>query len=247
VSATWYEVAFGPLYPVLYRHRDTEEAQRAVATFADLFEGRDPVFDVACGGGRYLDAFARRGVDALGMDLSETLLAEAAQSHGGRVARADMRRLPVRDESIGAAVNMFTSFGYFEDDAENKAVLGEIARVLRPGGILLLDFLNASRILAAPPGDTRRSASGYDIEELRSISDDDRTLIKRVRATPRAGGETVGYEERVRLFTRDALTTMASAAGLDVERTCGGYGGEPFDAARSDRLILVCRKRGRKG
>ena len=52
-----------------------------------------------------------------------------------------MRRLPFRDGAFEAVANLFTSFGYFFDEAQNRRVLGEIARVLRPGGAFLLDLM----------------------------------------------------------------------------------------------------------
>ncbi|MCH7549690.1 MAG: class I SAM-dependent methyltransferase, partial [Candidatus Krumholzibacteriota bacterium] len=170
----WYELAFGPLYPVLYDHRDAEEARRAMAGFGEELASRQPVMDLACGAGRYLDVLHDSDTEAFGLDLSPTLLAMAAHSHTGRVARADMRFRPLRAGSVGAVISMFTSYGYFETDEENFVVLTEIERVLRPGGILLLDFFNAIPILRDPSRNSKRESGGFAIEEKRKISDDGR-------------------------------------------------------------------------
>jgi len=246
-SKPWYEAAFGPLYPVLYRHRDAAEARMAVSTFGDRFASDSPVLDLACGAGRYLSALAEAGVAAMGLDLSPTLLGVAAEDHSGRLARADMRRIPVQSETVGTVINMFTSFGYFESDDHNLEVLSEVKRVLRPGGVFLLDFFNALPVFANPPADTRREELGFVLEEERSLSPDRRFLVKRVRAYALAGTENVEYEERVRAFLPDELMELITRAGLTVLECFGDYGGSPFDPADSNRLILLCGNQNGQG
>ena len=153
-----------------------------------------------------------------------------------------MRLIPARDGSVGSVISMFTSFGYFASDEENLGVLREVERVLRPGGMLLLDFFNALPILENPPGVSRREEGGLIIDEERELSEDRNFLIKRVRAQAKAGDEIVSYEERVRMFLPEALEDLTTRAGLPVLEKSGAYDRSRFDPARSDRLILVCQK-----
>ena len=244
MSTPWYEVAFDRLYPVLYGHRDRAEARRVAESFGGLFPGGAPVLDLACGNGRYLEAFGEAGVDMRGVDLSAFLLRDAVATRGlaGRVVRGDMRRLPFATGVAGGALSMFTSFGYFDTDADNRRVLEEVARVLAPGGVFLFDFANAGWIIANPPGDTDVERAGYRIEERRALEDAARFVVKRVAATPLDGGEAVRYEERVRLYRPEELEAMLTGAGLSVTARFGDYERGGFDPSLSQRLILVCEK-----
>jgi SAM-dependent methyltransferase len=249
VSA-WYEVAFDRLYPVLYQHRDDEEAVRAAAAFAPrLAVGglAGPVLDLACGAGRHMKAFAALGLDMVGLDLSNYLLDRAAREPElrERLVRGDMRALPFCGGAFAAVVNMFTSFGYFDRDDEHGRVLREVARVLRPGGRFLLDYINAPVARSAVAGERgrteREAPGGYRVHEERRVEEDGSRLVKRVRVT-HPSQETVEYEERVRLFAPDELAEMLASSGLDVRQRFGDYDGGGFDAGRCDRLILLCER-----
>ncbi|HEU4930031.1 MAG TPA: class I SAM-dependent methyltransferase [Candidatus Krumholzibacteria bacterium] len=241
----WYKVAFGEIYPLVYPHRDDEEALRVAHSLLPLLEERSPLVDVACGNGRYMRAFQQAGLDVYGIDLSAYLLADAVASRAlrGRVVIGDMRLLPFRDECAGAVVNMFTSFGYFETDLDNVRVMQEIARVLAPGGRFLMDFLNAG-VLERELSGGKPSVRGEDdivIEELRQITDEGRVLEKRVRVTG-TGREPVDYSERLRLYRHDDLAAMAEASGLRPLAVYGDYDLGGFDAMGSPRVLLLCEK-----
>ncbi len=102
------------------------------------------ILDLCCGIGRHSLELARRGYNVVGVDLSEEYLAKArkqAQTEGLNIdfVRSDMRRFCLL-ESFDAVINMFTSFGYFENPAENKRVLTNIYCSLRQGGKLFMDI-----------------------------------------------------------------------------------------------------------
>lgn len=241
----WYENAFDELYPVLYPHRDDAEAERAVGALSDLLGDRRHVLDLACGSGRYLTALSGRGIRAWGLDLSEFLLTEAVEREGlkGRLVRGDMRRLPFGNGTVDAVINMFTSFGYFAGDVENVVVIQEVARILTPGGIFVLDFLNAHRVREETGGHTTRHRAGYTIEENRFLDDNERYLVKRVRATPDdPEAEGMSYDERVRIYTAEELTTMIRGAGLRIVGQFGDYDRGEFNRAMSDRVIFAAEK-----
>jgi len=239
----WYEVAFGELYPVVYGHRDAAEAARTVEAFGELLSGREPVLDLACGVGRHLEALAAAGVAAYGMDLSAFLLDRArGGALEGRLVRGDMRHLPFRSRSFGSVINMFTSFGYFEGDVDNLAVLRETARVLRDGGAFLLDFVNARRVIGGPLAETERVEEGLTIEERRSFEDAHRVLVKHVRVKDDVGKVRADYRERLRLYTAEELLTLARAAGFGVAGMFGDYGRGGFVPWESERVILLCEK-----
>lgn len=93
------------------------------------------ILDVPCGNGRHARAIAARGHDVIALDLQEGPLARLPPVP---CAAADMRALPVATASIDLVLNLWNSFGYFAEEAEEVGVLAEFRRVLRPGGLALL-------------------------------------------------------------------------------------------------------------
>ena len=240
----WYEAAFDRFYPVLYSHRDDDEASLAIGTFGHFLDGKSPVLDIASGNGRYLKALLDTGFEAYGLDLSHYLLQLAVEDPDlrGRLVQADMRDVPFRDESFGAVINMFTSFGYFSVDTDNLLVFREISRVLKPGGVFLFDFLNASRISEALLGETTRESLGYSIREQRVIEGHGKYLVKHATITNEETGSVERIDERLRLYTRRDLELMFDAVRLEVLGCFGDYNGNEFVESVSDRIIVVCGK-----
>src|SRR5918992_2822885 len=144
----WFEEWFGEEYLRLYPHRDDHEAERAVGLITRIvpFQPGWRVLDVACGAGRHARALEAAGAHCTGLDLSATLLRLARQVTGAPLVRADMRDLPIRPGSMDLTVNLFTSFAYFEQDADHAAALGEMTSTLRPGGWFVIDFLNPDAV-----------------------------------------------------------------------------------------------------
>ncbi|HEU5169744.1 MAG TPA: methyltransferase domain-containing protein [Gemmatimonadales bacterium] len=229
----WFEEWFGDDYLHLYPHRDDADAERAIALVRRAVPLRPGwrVLDLGCGAGRHLRALEAAGARPVGLDLSATLLRRARAVTRAPLLRADLRRLPIRPGSIDLAVNLFTSFGYFEGDDEHAAALAGVSATLRPGGWFVLDFLNADTVRAALGAGSPSPA----LEVTRRLSADGRSVLKRI-CLP--GGRTV--EERVRLFGPRDLARMFAAAGLRVEARHGDYDGSPL-APGSPRAILVGR------
>lgn len=240
----WYQVAFGELYALVYPHRDVTEAARVAKKLAPHVAHAGPTLDVACGDGRYMCALSAAGADMYGVDLSEHLLGEAAKHPelAGRLVCGDMRALPFAAGAFGSAINMFTSFGYFEADADNAHVLAEIKRVLASRGTFVMDFINAQAVHGKLKPPSQRTVRDATVHEARELSGDGRFLVKRVRVEwPER--EAVEYVERVRLYGRDELRALLSAAGFDIESEHGDYELHPFAASSSPRLILICTTR----
>jgi SAM-dependent methyltransferase len=235
VSA-WFKHWFGEAYLAIYPHRDEAEAERVVALLAarGIGEPGQRILDLACGPGRHERALARRGAWVLGYDLSSALLRRAREAGARRLVRGDMRALALRGGGFDAVVNLFTSFGYFEEDSESARVLVEVARVLRPGGRIVLDYLNAPAVRGDLVPRDERVVEGRTVIQERTLSTDGRFVVKRIRVA----GEAMEFVEQVRLFERKDLEAMLAAAGLVVREALGDYHGAPYDA-RSPRLILV--------
>jgi SAM-dependent methyltransferase len=235
----WFEQWFGEEYHALYPHRDSEDAQRAVALISRIapWGPGERVLDLACGAGRHAAELERAGARVVGLDLSPPMLHRARTRTAAPLVRGDMRTLPFQPGSFGLVVNLFTSFGYFRHDREHQLVVREVAAVLAPGGRFVLDYFNADQVrreLArtheTPPGEM-----GARIR--RRFSEEGRYVVKEIELRD----ETRSYQERVRLFTPQELCALIEGAGLEVSQRFGDYDGSPL-GAHSPRAILFARR-----
>jgi len=132
--------------------------------------------------------------------------------------RADMRALPIRARSMDLTVNLFTSFGYFDRDAEHAAALREMVATVRPGGWFAIDFLNPAAVRARLVPCERVGTAGREVEVTRSVSPDGHHVSKSIR-TP----DGRRFVERVRLFEPAEMEALLVGAGVTVRRRFGDY------------------------
>jgi SAM-dependent methyltransferase len=239
-EADWFEEWFGEDYLHIYQHRDETEAEHAIELIASNLAGREinAVLDLGCGAGRHTKVLVERWW-TVGLDLSMALLKVARkESPDAPYVRADMRELPFADESFDLVVNLFTSFGYFEDDRDHARVLSRVCTATRHGGTLVIDFLNAGQVRRDLVPYDERVENGITIEQTRTISPDDRFVEKRIRLRGR-GKE---YIERVRLLSEADLEQMLTEAGFEVSKRFGDYNGNGW-SEDSPRTILFASRR----
>jgi SAM-dependent methyltransferase len=245
-ALAWYTRAFDDLYLELYPHRTPEEAAADVDWV--IRETRLPraarVLDFCCGSGRHLRAWQAHDYFCAGFDLSRELLRRARRDLGpsARLARSDMRILPFAAEAFDLVASFFTSFGYFDEESDDRAVLCGIARVLRPGGLFMLDFLNATAVRATLVPSSHTVRGELDIEQTRSI-DETRGRVEKIVSVRRNGIPLDTRRESVRLYSALELGVMFEDAGLIVDRRFGSLRGDPHDP-HAQRLVLLARKRG---
>ncbi len=239
-EADWFEEWFGEDYLRIYQHRDESEAERAIELIAAQVRGREiqAVLDLACGAGRHSKPLCERWW-TVGLDLSAALLRVARKEDtDAPYVRADMRELPFAAESFDLVVNLFTSFGYFEDDREHARVLACVRTAMKPGGTLVIDFLNAVQVRRNLVPYDERVENGITIEQSRIISPDDRFVEKTIRLRER-GRE---YVERVRLLSAGDLERMLEAAGFDVVHCFGDYTGAHWSENSPRTILFASRK-----
>lgn len=245
---SWFEEWFdSPLYEVLYAYRNEEEAQK----LANLIEKIIPaefyptLVDVGCGRGRHSITLASRGYHVTGFDLSPQAVKKArkrAKEKGLRQVHFlvhDMRHpLP---ETFDAAVNLFTTFGYFMNESESREVLKSVEQMLKPGGVFLMDFLNADKVKRELVDFEEGEHAGITYSIERKIEDG--FVYKKMIFSGKGidGQET--YTERVKLFDLGWFRDNLESSGLTLKDTWGSYSGEPFDAENSDRLIMLSEKK----
>jgi SAM-dependent methyltransferase len=243
---TW-DAFFSDFYLRAYatRGRDAEalaEAQAlAAAGLAGCPEGGD-VLDVPCGFGRHSVPLARAGYRVTGVDRSQTLVDEARRRSGEAEPRfvvADYRELPLPDAAFDAALNLFSSLGYLGDEEDTK-VLAEIARVLRPGGRLVLETMHRDLVVRLGPekdwrllGEGRLLLEQGTFDPASGVAQSTQTLID-------SSGDRDSRSFSIRVYTATELVVMLLRAGFAEARGYGDFDGAPL---RPDsRLVIAARR-----
>lgn len=242
----WWKAYFGELYlrmfgTILTPERTAQEVA-GVMTLLELRPGAR-ILDLCCGQGRHAVPLARAGFRVTGLDRSDYLLAQAQQAAakaGVEVqwVRGDMRRLPWEGQ-FDACVNLFTAFGYFEEEAENQEVLHQVSRALRPGGTFFLDVSNRDYyLLRLWPNGWRRHGRAVILEET---DFDPVTCRFTMTFTWAEGPRWESLTHSVRHYTAPELAGMLERAGLTPVQYYGDFDGQEF-GLYSKRLIIIARK-----
>ena len=245
----WTKKFFGEDYARAYPRDDLTESQ-VKGAMELLGIARPPplrVLDLACGYGRHTLSLHKQGFHAFGLDNAWNLLERAGrdtQSAGLGIAPpftcADMRVLPYASEAFDAVVSLFTSFGYFDDEADDQAVLKEIARVLKPGGRFFLDILNKEWLMAH--FDERFWEEGEGAKLLNEmVFDYERGRLNTKRTIIPDEGERSELYSSIRLYTLAEMTRMLRTAGLTHRKAYGDYAGKRYDM-EGFRMIVVAEK-----
>lgn len=246
IDPRWYETFFGDAWLEIARERPEERTAQEVEFVVERLELQPGarVLDLACGHGRHAVPMAERGYRVTGLDASEPSLAlarERAVAAGVEVelVHGDMRELR-RDGEFDAVLNLFTSFGYFEDEEDNARVVESVARALRPGGRFLVDTVNLL-------GLARRFRDRFWDEVGANVFLEQRDYDF-LTARSRAWWTLVGPDgtrrdlaHSVRMYAPHELAALVRDCGLEVEAAYGDFEGAElsFD---SWRLILIACK-----
>ncbi len=235
------------LYPFLFSVAAREAARAEVDAITSL-AGRPPatVLDLACGPGRHSVRFAKQGCRVTGVDRSPFLLARAreyaaAEGADVRWVRADMREF-VEPASFELAVSLFTSFGYFDDAADNLRVLANVHASLLPGGAFVMDVVG-KEILAAiyQPCRTQELPDGSLFLQRATIVDDWTRVENDWRVL--RSGQVRTFRFRHWIYSAAELRELLRAAGFAVVDVFGGLDGSRY-GVEANRLVLRARRDG---
>jgi ubiquinone/menaquinone biosynthesis C-methylase UbiE len=187
---------------------------------------------------------AEAGYDVDGLDYSADLLAVARKrgtADNLRYTRGDMRKLPAKwTRRFDAALNLFSSFGFFAHPSDDARVIQEFSRVLKPGGVLIWhggsrDGVMA-RFLARDWWTSRDETLFAQQREFDPLSG-----VLTVHSTWRKGTKKGAREHRLRLYTASRLAELCADAGLVVEEGYDGFSDRPLRRTSSE-MLLVARK-----
>lgn len=241
----WFKTWFNtPYYHLLYQNRDYQEAETFITklvSYLQLPKGAD-LIDLACGKGRHSIFLNKLGYNVLGLDLSVESIEhdKAFEKLHEPILKFDVHdmRDPISGQPVDAVLNLFTSFGYFEDPKDDYSVFCSVYNILKPGGIFVLDFLNETYVKnnLVPQQIVERGEIIFHI--TRRIEDNH--VIKDIAFEDQ--GEKFEFFEKVKLHSLEEITVLAKQNRFSVAEVFGDYQLHGFEASTSPRCITVLKK-----
>lgn len=233
---TWFDTRY---YHILYGNRDELEARQFIDALLRFLAPPSGArfLDVACGRGRHAINLHQYGYEVTGIDLSENSIAEATK-HASDTLHFYVRdiREPLNVGLHDYALNLFTSFGYFDDVDEHIKAIRNIANSLKPGGQLVLDYLNIHCVKQHLIREEICEKSGVSFNLSRSFEAP--FLYKHIQV--KEGDAIHCFEERVMAFTQKDLYAMLEKGGLTPIRCFGNYDLTPYTADQP-RVIIIAQ------
>ena len=231
---SWFNTKY---YHILYKNRNNEEAQmfmRNITKFLQLSKNSH-ILDLPCGKGRHSIYLNSLGYKVTGGDLSENSILHAKQFEN------DSLKFKVKDmrnhisNTYDAIFNLFTSFGYFEDDKDEIQVLKNMKNGLGKDGVFVLDFLNVVNVKNNLVTKEIKCIDGIEFHIEREIIDG--FVLKHISFKDK--GVDYSYTEYVKYLDLSKFELFFAEAGLKINHIFGDYQLSNFNAEQSDRLILV--------
>ena len=230
----WFNTSY---YHTLYKNRNDEDAQLFIRNITKFLHIPTPshLLDLPCGKGRHSVYLNSLGYNVTGADLSRNSILSVKKFENDtlRFEVKDMRK-PFLD-TYHAIFNLFTSFGYFENDNDDILVLKNIKNGLKNKGVVVLDFLNVVNVKKNLVTQEVKTVDGIKFNLKREISDG--FILKHISFTDK--GVKYSYTEKVKYLDLEKFETYFSAAGLKINHIFGNYQLTEFNPETSDRLIFV--------
>ncbi len=231
---SWFDT---PYYHILYKDRNYREAQifmDNLTHYLNLPE-KAKVLDLACGKGRHSIYLNQLGFNVLGADLSENSIAEATKNSNEHLHFKvhDMRE-PF-EEKFDAIFNLFTSFGYFENDDDNLTTLKAIRESLSEYGFAVIDFMNVNQVIETLVPEEVKTVDGIDFHIKRYVEDGH--IFKEIDFEDQ--GRKFHFTEKVKALTLKDFQDLMDEAGIYLLDIFGDYKLKKFHKTESERLIMI--------
>jgi SAM-dependent methyltransferase len=236
--ASWFDTSY---YHQLYNNRNDDEAKLFISNLLELLRlnPTSKLLDLACGKGRHAKILNEFGYEVLGVDLSPNSIAIASEMKNEHLDFQvhDMRE-PIQGATFDAVFNLFTSFGYFDETSDNERVCNAIAQMLNPNGILVVDFMNAEKVISNLVEREEKIVDDLVFNITRHC--DGKHIFKRIQFEDH--GEQFDFTERVQALKLNDFESLL-AAQFQILNTFGSFDLKPFDASNSDRLIIIAQRK----
>lgn len=234
---TWFNTSY---YHTLYKDRNDDEAQFFMKNLINHLAIKDSatVLDLACGKGRHSIFLNEQNLKVTGLDLSEQSITHAKQFENNSLHFDvhDMRNVYDK-QTFNYIFNLFTSFGYFEDDNENQKAISSMEKMLAENGTLVIDFLNATKTINNLVKKETKIVEGIAFHISRRLEKG--FIIKQIQFTDK--GKDYTFEERVKALKLEDFQKFFDKTNLELLEVFGNFSLEKFNAENSERLIMILR------
>ena len=239
-SEDWFKSWFNtPYYHILYKHRNDDEARLFMQNLTSFLKLKKQasILDLPCGKGRHSVYLNSLGYHVIGADLSENNISIAKQYENENLKFEvhDMRK-PFTTK-FDAIFNLFTSFGYFENDEDDIAVLKNIKVGLKENGVAVIDFLNVYKVLKEIITQEKQEVDGITFHINRYVKDN--FILKEINFE--ADGKNHQYFEKVKCLDLETIEEYLAKVGLTLHHTFGDYNLGSYKKETSNRLILIVK------
>ena len=237
----WFENWFNSkYYHILYKNRDHKEAVFFLDNIIkniNINNGR--ILDVACGKGRHAKYLNHLGFNVTGIDLSKNSIEFANKDSNENLKYFvhDMRSV-FKKNHFDLVTNLFTSFGYFENQEDEQTTINAMSNNLKEGGLLLIDFMNVKKVISSLVTSESKEIDG--IKFLIERKYDENHIIKKIIIKDK--DSDLNFQEKVRTLTLYDFDVMLKKANMKIVDLFGDYSLNEFNAIDSDRLIIISRK-----
>ncbi|MEZ4853847.1 cyclopropane-fatty-acyl-phospholipid synthase family protein [Flavobacterium sp.] len=232
--ASWFDTAY---YHILYKDRDYAEAQHFMDSLTQYLNLPDDakILDLACGKGRHSIYLNSLGYDVTGADLSENSIAEAS-NFANETLHFKVHDMRIScEEKYDAIFNLFTSFGYFEDDDDNLKTIQAIHNSLNETGFACIDFMNVDYVIKNLVPEEIKTVDNIDFHIKRYYENNH--IFKEI--TFEADGEKHHFIERVQALRLEDFEQIMETAGVYLLDIFGNYKLQKFYKNQSERLIMI--------
>lgn len=239
---SWFEQWFDShYYHLLYKNRNDEEARFFIDNLVKKLSlnSGSKILDLACGKGRHAIYLNSLGFDVTGIDLAEESINTAKKAENEMLSFFvhDMRELYWADY-FDAILNLFTSFGYFDEESDNLNTLQSVYDSLKPGGVFVIDYLNAAKASSELIAAEIITIDTIEFHISRKIKND--FIVKNIEV--RDGDSVQLFMEKVQLLFPGNFQEYFTTIGFEIIEMWGDYSLNNFDIGSSERLIIVGRK-----
>jgi len=242
ISPTWFEDWFeSEYYHILYNERGRREAKLFLDNLNSFLQlkSHHQILDLACGRGRHANYLASMGLPVTGLDLSVSSIKYAKKHRKGNASFHihDMRE-PFGVNSYQIILNLFTSFGYFEDLKDNILVINNIANALMPEGKVIIDYFNSNYLKQHLVQQEIKKTNGVKFFIKKMVQEN--FVYKHIRFIDK--GEEYIYAERVMLIALDQIESWLKNRGLQLVQVFGNYQLDMYCPNTSPRMIIIAEK-----
>lgn len=236
--ASWFD---SPFYHILYKNRNDDEAKFFIDNLISyLNPPKESLFlDLACGKGRHSIYLNSKDIYVHGCDLSHQSIEIAKKSENDSLCffEHDMRE-NITNQKYDYILNLFTSFGYFEDASDNIKMLNSVSDALCENGTFVLDFFNSYHVLENLVSYESKTIDNIRFEITKKVINN--FICKEINFEFES--KKYQFTEKVEALTLQNFEEIFHKTGFKIIETFGDYALTTFDKEKSKRLILIAKK-----